>query len=489
MRVLLSTLLVAWPQFRGPDGRGVAGDGANPPAEFGPSKLVLWKTAVPSGHSSPVLWDNRVYLSAFNRESKTLEVLGIDARSGKIAWRRPIPAQEIEATHEISGPATATPAVDEKRVYAYFGSYGLIAFDHDGNQQWAVPLPLVKVPYGSGTSPILAGDLLILSRDERAQPYLLAVDKATGKTVWKQRQYAGQSTRPFNASTPCVWKDEIVLHHRNEVVAFDLATGARKWWVSVSTQGAGSPAAGDGVVYVGTWFNDGEPDLRVPAPDFDTLLKQYDKNGDGFVSRDEFPEKFTTTRRIDLDEVRGANQSMPGAAIFTYADRNRDGKIDRAEWEQFVKSFDGPARDHGLLAIRMGGRGDVATSNVLWKEPHGVPEVPMPLVYKDRVYTVTNGGIVSCMDAASGKLVFRGRLGAAGGYFSSPIAAGGRIYFASSEGVVSVIGGGDKLDVLARNELHEPVFATPAVVGDRIYVRTTEALYAFGKDLAANERK
>jgi outer membrane protein assembly factor BamB len=252
--------------------------------------------------------------------------------------------------------------------------------------------------------------------------------------------------------------------------------------MNVSTQGAGSPAAGAGLVYVGTWFNDGEPDLRVPLPDFDTLLKQYDKNGDGAIGRDEFPEHINTTRRIDLEEVRGANVNMPGTRIFGAVDRNQDGKIDRAEWEQFVKSQEANLREHGLLAIRPGGRGDVTDSRMVWKEPRGVPEVPMPLVYKNRVYAVTNGGIVSCMDAVSGKLVFRGRLGAAGGYFSSPIAAGGRIYFASGEGVVSVIAGGDKLEVLARNELHEAVFATPAVVGDKIYVRTIEALYAFGKE-------
>jgi outer membrane protein assembly factor BamB len=97
------------------------------------------------------------------------------------------------------------------------------------------------------------------------------------------------------------------------------------------------------------------------------------------------------------------------------------------------------------------------------------------------VYTVTYGGVVSCLDAASGKVIFRGRLGALGAYFSSPVAAAGRIYFASEEGVVSVIGTGDKLDVLARNNLEEPIFATPAIVESVIYIRTPAHVYAFGK--------
>jgi outer membrane protein assembly factor BamB len=366
-------------------------------------------------------------------------------------------------------------------VYAYFGSYGLIAFDHDGNQQWTLPLPVVKVPYGSGTSPVLAGDRLIISRDEGSTPYLLAVEKDTGKVAWKQPQYGVPvGARTFNASTPCIWKDEIVVHHRNEVAGFALVTGARKWWVNISTQGTGSPACGPDAVYAPTWFNDGEPELRVPLPGFDDLLKRADKNGDGVVSREEFPDSFTTTHRIDLDAVRGATQNIPGSDLFQYADQNHDGKVERSEWERLLESFKPSSREHGLVAIRPGGTGNVPPRNILWKEPRGVPEVPTPLVYKDRVYTVTNGGTVSCMNATTGQLVFRERLGIPGGYFASPIAAGVRIYFASNEGTITVIAAGDQFRVLARNQVGEPLFATAAIVENSIYVRTTSSLYSFG---------
>jgi outer membrane protein assembly factor BamB len=480
--VLLAALLSAdgpsWPQFRGPNGTGIAPVTENPPIEFGPGKKMLWKVATPSGHSSPVVWENRIFLLAFGKDTQKLEVLAFDRSNGKLLWRRAIPATEIEEVHEISSPATATPAVDREHVYVYFGSYGLAAFDHDGNQKWSVPLPLVKVPYGSGTSPILAGDFVILSRDEGDEPYLLAVNRRTGKVAWKQAQYTELQGRPFNSSTPALWKDEIVLHHRNEVAGFDLATGARKWWVKANTQGADSPVAGPDAIYVGTWFNSGEPDLRVPYPDFDSLIKQYDKNGDGMLTADEFPQSFLTARRPGLEGIRGADQSIPGNRVFRSADANHDGKVDRAEWEAFTKTTTAPSNEHGVLAITPGGHGDVSATNLAWKEPRGVPEIPMPLWFNHRVYTIANGGTVSCMDAKTGKIVFRGRL-APGAYFASPVAAGGRIYFSSHEGVLSVISGSDQLQVLAKNDLGEPLFATPAFAGNVIYVRTPTALYAF----------
>ena len=135
----------------------------------------------------------------------------------------------------------------------------------------------------------------------------------------------------------------------------------------------------------------------------------------------------------------------------------------------------------GLIAIRLGGDKDMTKDNVAWSELRAVPEIPVPLVYRGRVYAATNGGIVTALDEASGKLVYRGRLGAGGLYYSSPVAAGDHLYFASGEGVVSVVRAGDKLEVVARNDLAEPIFATPAVVGGRLYVRTTGHLYAFGR--------
>ena len=134
----------------------------------------------------------------------------------------------------------------------------------------------------------------------------------------------------------------------------------------------------------------------------------------------------------------------------------------------------------GVMAVRVGGKGDVAKSHVQWVEARGVPEVPSSLLYKERLYLVRNGGLVVSREAATGRTVFQGRLGAPGGYYASPIAADGRIYAASDQGTVVVFEAGDTLQVLARSELPEPIMATPAIVDGRIYVRTLSHLFASG---------
>jgi outer membrane protein assembly factor BamB len=478
--VLLMCIEVpSWPQFRGPESAGVAVGSARALTEFSTQSNVLWRVALPSGHSSPSVWGDRVFVNAFDSQTKKLELIAIDRKTGKILWRRTAPAATIEEVHPISSPATATPLVDGERVISYFASCGMFAYNLDGKELWSMPLPQVQTPFGSGNSPIRAGDLILLSRDEGEEPYLLAVDRHSGKPVWKQKQYAEPRGGNFNESSPVVWKDEVIVHHRNEVVGYDLKTGARKWWVDATTQGTNTPLAGPDSVFVGTWFNTGEPDLRASPPDFDALLKENDKDHDGFLSKEEFPA-VVISRRIDMENVKGATVKVDSDRVFSFVDQNKDGKISRDEWAAFVKVIARPGEDHGTLAIKPGGTGNVTKSNVIWKESRGVPEVPMALYASGRVYTVTNGGTVSCMDAASGKLLFRGRLGAPGAYLASPVIAGDKIYLSSNEGVITVIRASDKLEILAHNDLHEPLFATPAIVEGIIYVRTPTQMYAFG---------
>jgi outer membrane protein assembly factor BamB len=136
--------------------------------------------------------------------------------------------------------------------------------------------------------------------------------------------------------------------------------------------------------------------------------------------------------------------------------------------------------EHGLTAVRLGGEGDVTESHVAWRETRNVAEVPSPLLLDGRLYMVANGGLLSCFEAESGKLLFRKRLGAGGAYFASPVAGDGKTYLASNEGKVTVIAPGDSLEILAQNDLGEPILATPAIADGKIYIRTDGALYAFG---------
>src|ERR1700722_17625656 len=156
---------LSWPQFRGPGGKGVGDDRAALPSEFGPNKNVVWKTPLPSGHGSPCIWGDRIFVTSFDVSRKLLEVIALERRDGKIVWRKSVHAAQIEKVHEENSPASSTPVTDGDRVYVYFGSFGIIAYDFAGTVAWQHPMPAYGGPYGSGTSPVLAGDLVLISLD------------------------------------------------------------------------------------------------------------------------------------------------------------------------------------------------------------------------------------------------------------------------------------------------------------------------------------
>jgi len=197
-----------WPQFRGPGSAGL-GEG-RPPVQFGPNQNVLWKTAVASGLSSPIIWEGRIFLTEFDRAKKQLATLCIDRRNGKVLWRRAVTPEQIEKVHDLSSPAGSTPVTDGERVYVYFGSYGLLCYDLDGNQKWERRLTLPENPYGAVASPIVVGDLLVLNHQGK-ESYLLGVNRRDGRTVWK----TDRSKFQYGWSTPVHWRhdgiDEIVV--------------------------------------------------------------------------------------------------------------------------------------------------------------------------------------------------------------------------------------------------------------------------------------
>src|SRR5688500_4576446 len=173
---------VWWPQFRGPNASGL-GTG-RPPVHFGPDRNVAWKTAVGPGLSSPIVWGDRVFLTEIDEANRKLSTLGIDRRTGKVRWRRTVAPERIEEVHALSSPAGSTPATDGESVYVYFGSYGLVSYDLNGNVKWEKRLPVPDNPYGAVSSPIVAGDLLVLNHQGK-DAYLLGVNRRDGRTVWK----------------------------------------------------------------------------------------------------------------------------------------------------------------------------------------------------------------------------------------------------------------------------------------------------------------
>jgi outer membrane protein assembly factor BamB len=472
-----------WPQFRGPDSQGVAREGMKLPATFGPTSHVLWKTPLPRGHSSPCVWDDRLFLTGYDKEAQKLETFCLDRRDGKIIWRRPAPTTQIEKVHELNTPASATPATDGERVYVCFGSYGLLCYDRDGNEVWKRPLPPIQSLFGSGTSPVLAGDVVLLNSGKPAAFTLLALDRRTGKTVWEQDRPRGFSNGLW--STPVVRHtadgDEVLVTGGGRVVAYRLADGAERWRVTgLPTVSMNTPAVGDGLLFVSLTNPFGEGDNVIKLPPFDEALKQDDKNGDGKIGLDEIPEDRTVFGRGRADKVGDWNPLRPMARRY---DNDRDGALDRQEWQSLT---DGLARiAEGLqlatVAVRLDGNGDVSQTHVAWKQTKSVPEVPSPLYYQGRVYLVSERGVLTCRDAKTGAEKYRTRLPVRGTCYASPIACDGKVIAACDGGVVVVFKAGDKYEELAKIDFEEGVYATPALVDGKVYLRTDRNLYAFGE--------
>lgn len=443
-----------WDQFRGPGGSGIA-ENEKPPVEFGPSKNLLWSIAVPKGHSCPVIWDDRIFLTGFAQGK--LETICINPADGKVLWRKAAPTEKIERYNGVNSPATPTPATDGKRVYVLFGSYGAIAYDFDGNEKWRKPIPLTNVRHGSAASPIVAGGKVIINGDqEDMKSFVMAIDAATGQTAW-------QTARPncFSSHTTPVYlkrdaAEEVVLAGSIRLAAYDLKDGSERW----SCRGleaisiCPSPAAAEGVVYAMSFS------MPEKLPTWEDMAGRYDANKDGKIVERESP-------RLVKD-------------VFSILDANHDGFITREEWDTALGIF--KQADNGLFAVRAGDKGDVSDTHVLWRQKQGIGEIGSPLCYRGRIYTVRGGGMVSCLDAKTGRPVYEAqRTGVTGAYYASPVAADGKIYIASTQGTVVVIEAGDVLKVLARNELGESITATPAIADNKIYVRTAGQLFAFGE--------
>lgn len=446
-----------WPQFRGPGGLAMAAEG-KAPVHFGPDSNVVWKTSLPAGHSSPCLWGERIFLTGVR--DRKLETLCLDRRDGKVLWRRTAPAEKMESTQRIASPAASTPTTDGNRVYVYFGSCGLLAYDLEGKERWRRLLPQPVVEFGTGTSPILAGDLLILVRDQDEGSHLLALDKHTGKTAWRIER--PEFRRGF--ATPFLWQhdgeEELIVPGSIWLKSYNVQDGSERWTYSgTSRVPCSSPTAGHGLLFSASWNIGGDEGARVTMEPFAEFARDHDRNKDGRLTPDEIPDGPVKER-------------------YSLMDLNKDQAVSPAEWASMAEMF---ARTrNALLAIRPGGQGDITSTHLAWKVTRGLPYVCSPLYYRGRVYTVKNGGLVSCYDARTGKPHFQEeRLGAVGDYYASLVGADGKVYAASQNGVVTVFEAGDSLHVLAQNKLGEQIFATPAVVEGKLYLRTTGHLYAF----------
>lgn len=448
-----------WPQFRGPNGAGVS-PSRNLPEHFDAQHNLVWRTALPPGHSSPVVTAEHVFVTAF--EGKVLLTICLDRASGKVRWRREAPRDREEVFQPTHGPASPSPVTDGANVYVFFGDFGLLAYGPDGNERWRLALGPFNNVNGHGSSPILADGKLMLLCDQDTGSYLLAVDRWSGRVLWKTMR--PEYTRGY--STPAVYQPrngpaEVIVPGSFEVASYALETGEKLWWVrGMAWQLKSVPLIDRDRIFVSGWEIGG--DQRQPGrviPEFARILAQYDKDHDGKLSQSEAPPH-------------------DDSEWFADTDLNHDGYIDAREWQFYQARSES---ENCLAAIRGGGRGDVTKSHVLWRYRKALPNTSSPLLYKGVIYLIRDG-IFTSLNPESGDVFKQARLsGALGFYWSSPVAADGKIFVAAEDGKVVVVRADPQWEILAINNLDEDTFATPAIVDSRIYVRTRAALYCFAK--------
>ena len=440
-----------WLQFRGPNGAGVA-EGFALPAEFSATKNLVWKTPVPFARSSPVVTADRIFLTA--SEGDKLLTIALDRKTGKVLWRRDAVRARHMTIYKANDAASPSPVSDGKNVYVFFGELGLISYGPDGKERWRVPLGPFNSFYGMGGSPVLDGNKLVMVCDQRTGSFIITLDARNGKVLWK-------TSRPnFEAySTPAIHKPrngpaQVIVLGSQSVDAYSLDKGERLWWVTrIGTYPKGVPVLGTDMVYVTAEGAD-EPFL----PPFEETLKA-DTNKDQKIQREEM------------------KASPEGYEHFGWLDANNDGVIDRAEYD-FVRNS--TAMGHGLTAVRLGGQGDLTSSSVAWNFKKSYPNIPAPLIYRGVMYLMKEGGIVSSLDPASGQVLKQGRTpDALEEYYASPVAADGKIFLASGSGKVTVLKADAQWEIIATNNLDEEIWATPAIAGNNLYIRTRNALYSF----------
>jgi len=427
----LGTFLVAlnasveanWPQFRGPS-TGVAEDGILPET-WSTTKNVVWSVEIPGrGWSSPIVWEDRVFVTSAISEGDTempkkglylggnrnkpsdkthrWMVYCIDLNSGKVLWEKlahkaiPKHPLHIKNTH-----ASETPVTDGERIYAYFGNVGLFCYDLDGNKLWSKTWGGFKTRYNWGTaaSPVLYKDRLFILNDNEEQSFLVALDKKTGQQIWRVDR-----DEKSNWSTPCIWQNEqrteLVTSGRVKVRSYDL----------------------DGTLL---WQMGGMSSIVIPTP--------FAKHGLLYISSG------------------------------YVGDRNRP-----------------------LYAIRPGAKGDItlnedqdSNKHVLWCQKKAGPYNPSPIAYRDYLYVLYDRGFFGCYDAKSGNEVYsRQRIAAeASAFTSSPWANNGKIFCLSEDGDSFVIQAGPEFKVLGSSKLDEMCMATPAAVRGSLIIRTISRLY------------
>jgi outer membrane protein assembly factor BamB len=415
-----------WPQFRGPEGNGHSG-AQGLPLTWSETQNVKWKTPIHGrAWSSPVIWADQIWLTTATEDGRQLFAVCLDRNSGKIVHDLKLfEVANPQFAHKFNSYGSPTPVIEEGRVYVTFGSPGTACLDtKTGKVLWERRDFVCNHFRGAGSSPIIFQNLLFMNFDGSDHQFIAALDKNTGKTVWRKersvdykdlgpdgkpeaegdwrKSYATPHIAMFNGK-PVLLSSGAKAHY-----GYEPLTGNELWRVEERSchSAASRPVIGDGLIFIPAGFSKGLL-LAIRPP--------------GGESREHSV--------VDAAKVTAANPTVSSPS--------------------------------GL--------------QVAWKSTRNAPNKPSILLVRDLLFMIDDAGIASCLEAKTGAEVWRERVG--GNYSASPVEADGRIYFVSEEGKTTVVEASRQFKVLAENKLDDGFMASPAISGKALYLRTKTHLY------------
>jgi len=468
-----------WLQFRGPHSSGTAPENADPPVHFSADTNLLWKTEMIPGWSSPCIVNDRIFLTGFNDSDSLLYTIAINRENGEILWKKSVTPHDYYDKHPLLTYANSSVASNGKTIFASFPNYGLVAYNIDGEKLWDFTHEIIsQFYYGGAASPVIVDSIVVLLINSVQDPRIMALDTRSGDPVWTIRATDQKWASMAGTATPVVYNDLLIMHFQWTIVAYNLANQEPEWWLYTPTTAVGSPVIIDNMLYLNTWTQGGEKKGRGQIFSFSEMLQLCDKNVNGQIERDEFSDDMNLYTRPENIDAPFSNMYLKDDVFFSYFDPNRDQAIEESEWDNMLVFAAPYIEDHGMLALPIDGSGERTFTEIKWKVNEDTPETPSPLVVRDHVVFLKDGGILTVLNKESGEVVHKDRIGAAGGYLSSPMLAGNKIYACSYNGIVSVLSSED-FSVLASNKLKEKIGASPVAVDDVLYLRTDKHLYAF----------
>ena len=417
-----------WPHWRGPSATGIAA--ATPlPSSWSASENVAWQAALEgSGVSSPIVFGNRVFVTSQAGDGRrragnhpTLTQGGDPAAAGELKLQRRATRTDVafvvEAFDRTSG----------KRLWV-----------HETKPEGELP-PVHDKHNLSSASPVTDG--------ERVYAWfgtgqLVALDNS-GKPVWTKnlaKEYGAFDIQWGHASSPVLFQDSIILlcYHSpaSYIVALDKRTGAVKW----------------------------KTDKPAGQESYSSPIVVQGPNGNELI----------------VNSATGVESFDPatGRSLWTYPEVNRF-PIPVAMVDNGILYLSRGYRSSPFMAIRLGGRGDITNTHVVWRVPTGGPYVSSLVHYQGVIYMSTDNGILSAFDAANGQRLWQERVG--GTFSASPIAGDGKIYFVSEGGETIVIKAGRTFEIVSRNKLDGHFVASPAAAAGRVFLRADDRLFAVGR--------